>query len=577
MRWCSRERFVGLSLSCLTWVVSIGGIAAVQDRVDCDGNTLDDSAFGEPIVRDHRDEKRGALHNPTGRPLGGGEGYGAWVRQPVSVVRTRSELAAALASARRGDVVYVDDDAVIDLSRLSRPPDSDPCAGFGLSIPAGVTLASGRGRDGSLGALLRTSSFAPRSCALLVARGGGVRITGLRIRGPDTGIEQGRPELCFQEPSGILAEVSGDQPPARWDIEIDNNKLLGWPYGAVRVERVMGVRVHHNLIHYNRRQEHDGTCDREYGVGYGVVLGPGSVVVEGNVFDHNRHDIAGSGQAGERYLATYNLILAGAVQHSFDVHGGADRKDCTNVAGSSFVVHHNTFLQAHKPAFRIRGIPLQGAWVYRNETRHGNGAAAFSQVNASGLFFVEENDIGRNRFPAWFISFGAESFWAWRRFDGTGMGQIAVGDFDDTRGADAFRATGSEWLVSSGARGEWAHLNTSSIGLSSLAFGDFVGDRKTDVFRATGSEWLVSESGRGPWTHLNTSSVRLSALAFADIDGDGRTDILRADDGRWYVSRGGSTAWAELNRSDLAMSELRFGDFNGDGKDDVLSRQSPSP
>jgi hypothetical protein len=58
-------------------------------------------------------------------------------------------------------------------------------------------------------------------------------------------------------------------------------------------------------------------------------------------------------------VAIYNLILAGAVQHSYDVHGGKDRKDCTNVAGSGFVIHHNTFLQAHKPAVRFRGIPLR--------------------------------------------------------------------------------------------------------------------------------------------------------------------------------------------------------------------------
>ena len=69
------------------------------------------------------------------------------------------------------------------------------------------------------------------------------------------------------------------------------------------------------------------------------------------------------------YTATYNLVLAGAVEHSYDVHGGKDREDCTNVAGSGFVIHHNTFLQAHKPAVRLRGIPIKGAWIYKNTTR----------------------------------------------------------------------------------------------------------------------------------------------------------------------------------------------------------------
>ena len=110
--------------------------------------------------------------------------------------------------------------------------------------------------------------------------------------------------------------------------------MAGWPVAAVNVGSVLGVNVHHNVIQFNRRQEENGTCGGEYGLGYGVVVGPGSAVIEANVFDHNRHDIASSGAPGSFYRATYNLVLAGAVDHSYDVHGGKDREDCTNVAGS---------------------------------------------------------------------------------------------------------------------------------------------------------------------------------------------------------------------------------------------------
>src|SRR5207249_8471600 len=64
-----------------------------------------------------------------------------------------------------------------------------------------------------------------------------------------------------------------------------------------------------------------------------------------------------------------NLVLDDAVEQSFDVHGGKDRNDCTNIAGTAFVIHHNTFLQSHKPAVRMRGIPMTGAWIYKNQTR----------------------------------------------------------------------------------------------------------------------------------------------------------------------------------------------------------------
>jgi hypothetical protein len=147
---------------------------------------------------------------------------------------------------------------------------------------------------------------------------------------------------------------------------------------ALEINSAQGVRVHHNVIQFNRRHEHNNTCGpHNYGLGYGVVIGPGSVTIEANVFDHNRHDIASDGLPGAHYTATYNLVLDGAVEQSFDVHGGSDRKDSTNVAGTAFVIHHNTFLQSHKLAVRMRGIPMAGAWIYKNQTRDDDEGDAF--------------------------------------------------------------------------------------------------------------------------------------------------------------------------------------------------------
>src|SRR5687768_10256275 len=114
----------------------------------------------------------GALSNPTGRPIGGGEGYGSWV--DGFVVADRAQLLAALQNARSGAVVYVRDDAVIDLT-----------GAWYIPLNPGVTLASGRGRNGSLGALLYTREL--MRADLFGVLGGGVRVTGLRLRGPDTG------------------------------------------------------------------------------------------------------------------------------------------------------------------------------------------------------------------------------------------------------------------------------------------------------------------------------------------------------------------------------------------------------
>ena len=221
---------------------------------------------------------------------------------------------------------------------------------------------------------------------------------------------------------------------AGWATEIDNNALSSWPHVAVHVVNATAVRVHHNVLQFNRRQEHNGTCDKNsennnYGLGYGVRVDSGSVDIEANVFDHNRHDIASNGLPGTFYTAAYNLVLDGAVSHSFDVHGGKDRGDGTDVAGSAFDIHHNTFLQAPlTPAVLIRGIPVCWATVYRNETRADSPDTAFQQSSAFGNFFVRDNATRVSRFPMWRVSFTGATFWQWQRFDATALSDIAVGD-----------------------------------------------------------------------------------------------------------------------------------------------------
>jgi FG-GAP-like repeat len=556
------------------------------DKTNCEGVVLDDSPFAEPVVRDHRDQSYGALSNPTMRPLGGGEGYNKIVPRPATVVRTGDELRAALlAAARAPQTIYVADDAEIDLSycaKTPRPRDCrflvDPalmesrsrptegCSDYSLAVPANTTLASGRGRGGSRGARLFTRTFS--ECPLLDVKGEGVRITGLRIHGPDSSIENDDPIHCGGEAVAIGIRSDG---PQRWATEIDNNDLSSWPRAAVEIDGVQGVRVHHNVIQFNRRHEHNNTCgSHNYGLGYGVVIGPGSVTIEANVFDHNRHDIASDGRPGAHYTATYNLVLAGAVQHSFDVHGGEDRGDCTNIAGSAFVIHHNTFLQSHKPAVRMRGIPMTGAWIYKNETRDDEIGDAFNQINSHGKFTVDDNLTSINRFPAWFISFGGTSFWQWQHFEGTAMSDVRAGDFDGGGAAEVIRTASTGWQWSKSAREAWAFLNTLTDPISQLGFGDFVGLAFTDVIRATGSEWQVSEGGTSPWRSLYRTTAPLSSAAFGDFEGDDHTDAFFADGTQWSIVQSFSPRVTRHYAQPYKLTELRFGNFVGDSKVDAL-------
>lgn len=571
-----------------------GTFTTALDDTNCDGVVVTDAGFDEPIVRDRRDESYGALANAAMRPLGGGEGYGNIVPVPEAifdpereidaargvVVRTADQLRAALSrAAQTPTTIYVDDNAELDLSYCTRQPTPTGCGDlrvgpadckdFTLVVPASTTLASGRGRNGSRGARLFSRTFAP--CALLRVDGPGVRITGLRLHGPDSSIENDDPIHCVFENylSGI--QVSGPSG-ARFATEIDNNEIAAWPGNGVYVSGIMGVHVHHNVIQFNRRHEHNGTCgSHSYGAGYGVSVDPGSAVIEANVFDHNRHDIASNGAPGAYYRATYNLVLTGAVQHSFDVHGGSDRKDCTNIAGSGFVIHHNTFLQTSWPAVRLRGIPLGGAYVYKNETRESDAGDAFEQIFASGRFSVKDNRTSVNKFPAWFISFSGSTFWQWRQFEAQGMSGLAAGDFDFDGAADVMRSTPSGWQWSKSGRSGWAFLNSNKDRVAQLGFGDFVGGATTDIIRATGREWQVSEGGTGGWRSLFRTNEPLTSAAFGDFFGDDKDDAFFADGTQWTIVEAfGPTIVRSHIKQPFKLNQLRFGNFVGDAKFDVL-------
>lgn len=499
---------------------------------------------------------RGAFVNPTGRPIGGGEDYGAWVPAPMfrgGAISAPQELIDALARAKPGTVVYVADSAIIDLTGR-----------WEIGIPAGVTLASGRGRSGSLGALLFNTKLEAHDQFRML--GANARITGLRLRGPDLGIA---PLDCGGNDSTAIGVHSPTS--VYWQMQIDNNEVWGWPGAGVSTTNVHGLQVHHNHIHHNRREVAGSRLCRGYGLGYGVVTWQqGNVLVEANLFDHNRHDIASDGRPGTMYEARYNLVLSGAWSQSFDVHGGADRHDGTDIAGNLFNIHHNTFLQGSSQAFLLRGRPVTGAYVWANDFRHRNLSEAVRQKNASGNLWIWDNTTQLIVPAAWFLSFSGESQWRLRRLDSPAIASTAFADFEGDGITDAFQVRDGQWFMSRGARAEWAWLNTSNVAFADLRFGDFDGDGRTDVFRSHGGDWYVSYGGTTAWQWLNHSSVSLSKLAFGDFDGDRRTDVLWADGSRWNVSWGGTSAWSWFNNSSYTIGELNLGDFDGDGRIDVF-------
>ena len=319
------------------------------------------------------EENFGAEANPTGDPIGGGKGYRRLVDHGDYNVKSLRELLAALKMAKAGQVVYVDDKAEIDLTGRRR-----------IVIPGGVTLSSGRGKGDTKGALLYSNELS--TSPLFLAGGEKVRVTGLRLCGPDPNRRTEQMRKLYKEgryysipnSDGIISTYPG--------LEVDNCELSGWSHAAVFLSRgASKAHIHHNYIHHNQRS----------GLGYGVCLDQADALIEANLFDWCRHHIAGTGRPGTSYEACYNLVLENANGHSFDMHGGSDRKDGTDIAGDLIEIHHNTFRATEVPAIMIRGRPQQSARIHHNWFLHSDSEKAVRQTNATGNM-----DVCRNQFTS---------------------------------------------------------------------------------------------------------------------------------------------------------------------------------
>ncbi|HVF59059.1 MAG TPA: VCBS repeat-containing protein [Thermoanaerobaculia bacterium] len=295
------------------------------------------------------------------------------------------------------------------------------------------------------------------------------------------------------------------------------------------------LRVERSYFHHIAKNRH----------GYGVGVNGGTyAVIEGNVFDFNRHAVASDGHAKCGYTARFNYVLQGGYREGgvdtpvlgtvgsyynqhFDVHGSDDDSD-GGWAGESFEIAFNTIRgeQSYhaglstRPALSLRGTPETSLHFSNNVLVHDNHDDALS-------------------------------------FKGGVPGRDVLGEL-----------IGTGQYVSSGNRYDTDYS-------TELATGDFNGDRLTDVFVATGTAWFFSRGGQQPWEYLQASRFRTRDLGFADVDNDGVTDVLwRLAGGAIEYSKSGTGYPAPLTFVPVSMAELRFGDFNGDRKTDLFFTQA---
>lgn len=304
----------------------------------------------------------GAKPDATG-PIGGGTGYTRIVTAGQYTVATVEDLVAALGKAQPGEIVFIEPQAELDLTSLVYAEK------LVLNVPGGVTVASNRGQNGSPGALICSDAFQTRP--IVATLGPDVRLTGLRVRGPDPKRRMDHHRRSFSSGrEGKAASVYYNSFPvsegtaaSHSGLEVDNCELSGFSHGAIHLKDGDRHHIHHNYIHHNQY----------HGLGYGVVHGYGTQsvsLIEYNVFDYNRHSIAGTGKPGNAYEAANNVELGHANGHYFDMHGGRDRGDGTTIAGDWMKVHHNTFMLTEQAAIVIRGVPQQMAEIHHNWFAH---------------------------------------------------------------------------------------------------------------------------------------------------------------------------------------------------------------
>jgi PKD repeat protein len=322
--------------------------------------------------------------NPTGNPIGGGAGYTRIITETDArvkyVVSTKDQLLTALKSAKLGDVVYVKGDANIDMTGT-----------YGTTIPGGVTLASNRGKDGSAGGRIFQNRIptdptyeqnTAEKGAMLKAGGDNVRITGLRLEGPDKTTADLK-SMNLGMKYGILEKDYRA-------LEVDNCEIWGWSWAGIALRITTGsdnAYIHHNYIHH---------C-QDSNVGYGVAVSGGTALVEANLFDYTKHSISGSGLEGEGYEARYNVQLSHANAPVFDVHPYTTSSG-QSIAGNSYKIHHNTVMVTDNFAVGIRAVPLQGVWIDHNRfqwyNNNGRNEPPAYQSGGSGRIYMTQNLIG---------------------------------------------------------------------------------------------------------------------------------------------------------------------------------------
>lgn len=333
----------------------------------------------------------GAEGNDTGNPIGGGEGYQNMIYRSnlnlassggtdylVTDYQQLYDAFNSIGQSTNTHIVFIPSGVTINMADGALP----------MKIPANVILASDRGQlieqTLSDGALLYSDY--PQTNPMFETDGEKVRITGLRVQGPDGQLNDG---VNYVSSAGIHGMHS--------DFEVDNCEIYNFTRAGIYLIKSAedtspdNPHIHHNLFR-DMPGRFGGYCVAHNRAAGHWDSGGGYVydhdiysLVEANRFDQCKHAIQSSGFPTTHIEARYNEITANVTligdtgpAHQFDVHKcdiinySAEECYTSSTAGGTTLFHHNTFKyegladEGVGAAIKIRAVPWDVAEITNN-------------------------------------------------------------------------------------------------------------------------------------------------------------------------------------------------------------------
>ncbi|MOA50009.1 hypothetical protein D3C78_1729730 [compost metagenome] len=79
--------------------------------------------------------------------------------------------------------------------------------------------------------------------------------------------------------------------------------------------------------------------------------------------------------------------------HAFDMHGGVNRNDGTNIAGTVINIHDNTFYNTKTKAFKIMGYVQKTLIIKNNKFVQSQGINSIDLYPGSKIYSISGNQF----------------------------------------------------------------------------------------------------------------------------------------------------------------------------------------